>query len=201
MFFKATREFLGPDLKQQLLDYISANQHRLKPSTVGTGRHDTSARLSRLMHDLGPLRHVLESRVLALVPGLIIDLGLTPFEPTDVELEIAVHGDGGFYTRHIDLFTGKTRSEHQTHDRLISMVYYCYNEPKGFSGGALRLFTNHANLESGVVDIEPQQDTIVAFSSWLPHEVRPVACPSGLFHDSRFSVNCWVSRVHSTIQP
>jgi len=197
MFFKATPGFLGPDLRGQLLDYVSANQDRLEASAVGTGRHDTSTRLSRLTRDLGRFKEILEARVLALVPALIVDLGLTPFEPTDVELELAVHGDGGFYTRHIDLFTGKTRHEHQTHDRLISMVYYFYNEPKAFSGGALRLFTDHTNLESGVVDIEPRQDTIVAFSSWLPHEVRPVACPSGLFHDSRFSVNCWVSRAHS----
>lgn len=194
MFFRVTRDFLGADIRSQLLDYAAANQERLEASALGTGRLDPSIRDSRVLDDLGPFAPLLEQRVLALVPGLIKDLGLTPFTPADVELQLAVHGDGGFYRRHIDLFTDKLRQESRGADRLISLVYYFNHEPPGFSGGHLRLYPDHQNPAAGAIDVAPEQDTLVAFSSWMPHEVLPVACPSKQFRDSRFSINCWVRR-------
>ena len=79
--------------------------------------------------------------------------------------------------------------------RVISAVYYFYRLPKSFSGGVLRLHSVAGGGEEGsFVDIEPTNDTLVFFPSWFPHEVLPVACPSGRFEDSRFTINCWFHR-------
>ena len=197
MFCKVTRDFLGRAIQARLLEYAAANEARLEASGLGTGQRDPAIRDSRVLDELGPFAEILEERVLALVPSLIQDLGLTPFTPTDVEVQLAVHGDGGFYRRHIDLFTGKLRRESERLDRLISLVYYFHNEPKGFSGGNLRLYPDHVNPTAAAIDVAPEQDTLVAFSSWMPHEVLPVTCPSKQFRDSRFSINCWVRRAHA----
>jgi Rps23 Pro-64 3,4-dihydroxylase Tpa1-like proline 4-hydroxylase len=59
----------------------------------------------------------------------------------------------------------------------------------------LRIYAFADEKETGAfVDIEPTNDTLVFFPSWFPHEVLPVACPSGRFEDSRFAINCWVRR-------
>ena len=58
---------------------------------------------------------------------------------------------------------------------MVSGVYHFHREPKALSGGGLRLHRFGATLKA-------------------PHEVRPVACPSMAFADSRFSVNCWIYR-------
>ena len=85
-------------------------------------------------------------------------------------------------------------------DRIISAVYYFHCMPKGFSGGDLRLYRLGADpLGEGKepgnhVDIEPVRNSMVAFPSWIMHEVRPVSCPSGDFRDYRFAVNCWDCR-------
>lgn len=42
----------------------------------------------------------------------------------------------------------------------------------------------------------PETDTLVAFPSWLRHEVLPVRVPSGDWADCRFSINCWLLRAN-----
>jgi SM-20-related protein len=85
-------------------------------------------------------------------------------------------------------------------DRILSAVYYFYREPKAFFGGALRLY--RLNLRPSTIsahtndfiDVEPLQNSLVAFPSWTTHEVRPVSCPTGNFSDYRFALNCWFCR-------
>ena len=154
------------------------------------------------MSDLGPFKQLIEQRVLGLVPEFIAQLGLTPFTPTGVELEAAAHGEGAFYRRHIDLFTAAERNEEA--DRLISLVYYFHKDPKSFSGGLLRLYPSPGvagRLDEPATDVTPEQDLAIAFSSWLPHEILPVSCPSGQFSDSRFAINCWVLRARTPAAP
>ena len=43
-------------------------------------------------------------------------------------------------------------------------------------------------------DIEPETDSLVAFPSWLRHEVLPVRIPSAAWADGRFTINCWLHR-------
>ena len=197
MIYQTIRGFLGTDVNSQLLEYVVASESKFQPSKVGTDtvRLDFSVRISNVLDDLDRFHAVVEQRVLALVPDLIDQLGLSPFTPVGVETQIAAHGEGAFFGRHIDLFT-RNGGNKET-DRLISLVYYFYKEPRAFSGGLLRLFplpgvAGRPGEEA--IDVVPEQDAAVAFSSWMPHEVLPVSCPSGRFSESRFAINCWVLR-------
>ena len=84
---------------------------------------------------------------------------------------------------------------------MISAVYYFHVEPKGFTGGELRLYRYGAPAETlgkepgNHVDIAPINNSLVAFPSWALHEVRPVQCPSDEFREYRFAVNCWYCKV------
>jgi len=42
--------------------------------------------------------------------------------------------------------------------------------------------------------IEPAQNRLVVFPSFVRHEVRKISCPSHDFADSRFSINCWLRK-------
>ena len=193
MFHKVIHGFLGAGINAQLLEYAMSCKQSFQQSKVGaTGRYDPAIRESCLLSDLGPFKGIIEQRVLALVPVLIEQLGLSLFTASGVETQIAAHGEGAFYGRHIDLFTGQDR---KNADRLISLVYYFYKEPKAFTGGVLRLYPGIASApDEPTIDILPAQDMAVAFSSWMPHEVMQVSCPSGDFDDFRFAINCWVLR-------
>lgn len=190
---------LDDQTSARLLDYAIANEQHFEDSGVGTVNEiSDEIRKSRKFSDLGEFAQIIQDNVERLVPELISQLKLTPFQATGFELELIAHGDGAFYNRHIDLFTGTNeRGGNAGTDRLISLVYYLNREPKGFQGGALRLYpeVNPALIStSSAVDFVPEHGVAVAFSSWLPHEVLPVSCPSGQFRDCRFAINCWVLR-------
>jgi SM-20-related protein len=192
------RNFLDAETHDALRAWALANEAKFEPTTVGGsnsdggGRHDPKIRVSLAISDFGVIMPVLHRRLMDHVPTLIADLGVTSFTPSDLEIELVASNDGAFYKQHIDTFTGKGRGDA---DRLISAVYYFHTEPKAFSGGALRL---HPMLpmdgSRACVDVEPEQNMLVAFPSWALHEVLPVSCPSKRFPDSRFSINLWVLR-------
>lgn len=197
MLFKAIPNLLGTETSAAVLDYALANEARFETTEVGAGGAVSDIRVSRRLVELGPYKSMIESKVGDWVPHLIQQLKLTPFEATGFETELVAHEDGAFYVRHIDLFTGTATPAEARGDRLISLVCYLYTEPRHFSGGELRLYP-HLNLSNaspqGAIDIVPEHGLGVAFSSWLPHEVLPVSCPSRKFRDARFAINCWVLR-------
>ena len=200
MLYRVIPQALGPQLRDRLLEYAFNNEHRFDKSVLGTSEStDASVRHSLSLPDLGEHRAAIEKRVAAWIPGLLADLGVTPFQSTGFETELLAYGHGAFFQRHIDLYAGAARSATGA-DRLLSIVYYFFREPRGFEGGVLRLHTG-AGLPQGdgerYVDISVEQDMAVAFSSWLPHEVLGVRCPTGEFRDSRFSINCWALRARS----
>jgi SM-20-related protein len=196
MFYKEEQSFLGDGLCQDLLDYVLSQEVNFQPTLVGSGagRIDPTVRVSSQLTELGEFRRLFEQKTIARANDWICELGLTHFEPSSVEIEIVAHGDGAFYKRHIDLFTGEERRL-QGEPRIITVVYYFHREPKAFTGGQLRLFPKMGLKradEEETHDIEPSQDKAVVFSSWVAHEVLKVACPSQRFEDSRFAVNCWI---------
>lgn len=123
--------------------------------------------------------------------------------PEYVELELVADGDGAHFVRHSDIPTGPGRrplggDAKGQQDRLLSGVYYFHREPKAFSGGALRLHRfGGVDVPEDWVDVEPEQNSFVAFPTWAPHEVRPISCPSRDFADSRLAVNAWLCRTLS----
>lgn len=199
MSHRVIQNLLGLDGAADLLAYAIANEESFVPTGVGTENEPVARmRASRRLTDLGPYLALVEQCVWPLVPGLIADLQLTRFRATELEIELVAHENGAFYKRHIDLFTDSARL---AGDRLVSLVIYLNEQPKRFEGGELRLYPqiNPAGMsDQGAIDIVPEHGLAVAFSSWMPHEVRPVACPSGEFRHARFAINCWVLRTHDT---
>lgn len=183
------RDWLGPSGVERLLTYAAEHRERFSPSKVRHGSDgllDPMQRVSLILKDLGSCRPVLEEAVRASLPDILSATRTQPFEPSRVELELAAHGDGAFFLKHIDTYAGQPAL---TSRRVISGVYYFHTLPRPFSGGTLRLFGLGS---SQTIDIEPENDTLVVFPSWFPHEVLPVSCPSRRFEDSRFAVNCWI---------
>ena len=194
--FSVYRGFLNSTAHARLLAWAIENEAKFEVSLVSRRRddtrHDRSMRTSLRVSDFGPMEAWFRQRLLDLVPTLIRDLQVTPFEPSKVEAEMVANNDGAFFKRHIDTFTGDGRP---ASDRMLSAVYYFHAEPKAFAGGVLRLYSLDTKAHEGnFIDVQPEQNMLVAFPSWWVHEVLPVSCPSRRFSDSRFNVNCWVDR-------
>lgn len=179
--------FLGEELIGRLLAYAQARENAFTETKVGNGRIDPEIRVSRVLRDFGELRAEIEHRFRAIVPWAMGELRLLPFELAKCEIELAAHGDGAFYLRHIDTRVHNPDAETQ---RAMTGVLYFHALPKGYGGGQLRLYALDSRGEH-YVDIEPERDQLLLFPAWAPHEVRPISCPSGKFSDSRFAINCW----------
>ncbi|GAA0336138.1 hypothetical protein GCM10009087_53260 [Sphingomonas oligophenolica] len=184
------RAFLPVAEHRAILDWSLAHRACFAPSLVDSAQLRANIR-SSLTARLPEQAWVeaFRRRVLDAVPALASDLGMAPFAPETVQLSLIAYNDGDFYRPHVDTETSPARKS----DRVLSAVYYFHTEPKAYSGGELRLHAfNPASNRSA--DIAPEQNALLAFASFARHEVRPVACPSGRFEDSRFAINCWVRR-------
>ncbi len=189
-------DFLPADALRTLIAWTLAREADFVTTRVGgpDGRVDTAIRASRCLppKTFQPQRALFHDRLAPLVPDLCAALGLQPFAVGRFELGLVCHNDGDYYRRHIDTAVTKL-GQHAT--RAISAVFYFHAEPKGFSGGELRLHPFSASAATTTfTDLAPNQNRLVAFPSWAPHEVMPVRCPSQEFAASRFSVNCWIHR-------
>lgn len=183
---------LSPSDLAELTAFAIAHEPKFEPSRVSSGddgvREDGKYRISRGLpaRDFLPWRGRMKDVITALVPELTVELGLKPFDPVGYEIELVRHNHGDFFLRHIDTATRDDLAGR----RAISILLYFHAEPRGFDGGELRLFS--VARDTVFADIVPSQNRLVAFASWIPHEVLPVSCPSRRFADSRFAINCWV---------
>jgi SM-20-related protein len=186
------RDFLDGATVAGLLDYALSRQSDFAPTRLASKAVDPLFRVSTGLRELDGYRQILKAKILGLVPSLISQLRVTPFDAPKLETELVAHGDGAFYKRHVD--TQTLRRREAIGIRVLSGVYYFHVEPKAFTGGALRLYAIGSNNDENFVDIEPVNNSLLVFPSWAPHEVRPVSCPSKRFIDSRFAINCWLRR-------
>jgi predicted 2-oxoglutarate/Fe(II)-dependent dioxygenase YbiX len=192
------RNFLGADEVARLLSYASEHERAFKPSGVVDAdkgvRVEPSIRVSHRLSPIKELKPMVRDRLDAVFKDVVRALGCGAFERTGLEVEMVAHGDGAFFTQHVDTVTGDSDGRNPNRaSRVVSMVYYFCRTPARFSGGKLRLHSMAASGAPGTyVDIAPENDTAVFFPSWFSHEVLPVVCDSGEFMDSRFAINCWV---------
>jgi Rps23 Pro-64 3,4-dihydroxylase Tpa1-like proline 4-hydroxylase len=185
-------KWLGGEQARSLLAFAIAEQERFTPSTVtadaqSPGQIDVSGRRSRVLRELGPFQARLREKALAIQSELEAAFGMPHVPSVDVEIELVAHGDGDYFQAHIDTFTRVAAATDAA--RRLSLVYYVHRSPRGFTGGQLRL---HSLGAGKALSLEPAHDTLVAFPSFLPHEVEPIVCPDNRFADSRFSVNIWL---------
>ena len=184
-------DFLSAADHAALLRWTLENESRFAASGVGAeGKVDTAIRRSKTLQDLGPLRTVLEQAARTQYKDWIRALRASDFELVDVELQLAAHNDGAHFKRHVDT---QVHAPTGRSVRALSAVYYYFREPRGFSGGDLRMFPFAPRPDEDVfATVSPEQNTLVVFPAWATHEVSTVHCPSRQFTDSRFAVNCWL---------
>lgn len=186
-------DFLSDTLNKEILAHgisKSADFHPSKTNKNGVGIV-TEFRISAVLHDLGPYREIIKDHIRLVVPEMTEKLQMAPFEVGEIEVELAAHGDGALFKAHID-----TSVHHHTEKpRIISAVYYLHSQPKKFEGGNLLLHTMpFGKGDDEPKEIEPENNSLLAFPSFALHEVLPVIAPGVEFKDWRFAVNCWIHR-------
>ena len=188
-----------------ILDWALSNPDLFVPVGINDSKSesgskiDPAKRICAATRDFGPHRSMLRNRLLAALPKLMAQTGMQ-FSVDSLELELAAHGDGAFFTAHTDIPVGANRQplgEEPGQDRFLSAVYYFHAQPKGFTGGDLNLYRFGAHpkgagrVPANKVSIRPVDNSLVAFPSWVEHEVTRVSCPGDRFEDRRFAINCW----------
>jgi SM-20-related protein len=188
--FRASN-WLNGDTASGLLSYAIQNQSRFEAGNVvrqGRAEVDTKYRDAAVLRDLGEFREPLRSAALAVKPQLEQAFGMPPFAVKRVEIELAAHGDGGHFERHIDTLVLVNQAPST---RILTLLLYLNREPKAFSGGALRMY---AIGSEGTRDVEPGHNLLVAFPAVAPHSVERVVCHGSEFADRRFAVNICLHR-------
>jgi SM-20-related protein len=185
--------FLPEPMLERLRAWVLDNEAAFSTSTVNyepTSRAPADWRPAVGVWEW-PLKDEFESRMAALAPDLIRDFRISPAQFSWTALELVARNTGSSLQRHIDTTLG---ADHLTSGpRLVSAVYYFHREPRAFAGGALRLYRFGAGeAAEDYIEIEPRQNSLIAFPSWASHAVTPIDCPSGDFADSRFAVAMWI---------
>lgn len=186
-------DFLPGDLNRALLAHTVVLSDFLAGKVV-TGQNlsvQEGLRKGQLSDDrLEPFLPMLLSQLRRAFADICPAIGLPAFAYTGVEFRLAAHGDGDFFSAHHDVLTGANR-EHSTSDRAITAVYYFHRLPRPFEGGDLHL---HPFGAGPAQVVEPRNNRLVAFPSFLLHEVVPVTVPEPEFANSRFSITFWYTR-------
>ncbi len=189
-------EFLAPQELDQLLRFTLEHETAFTASEVISPSADGGVvnyehRRSRVLMDLAEHQDLMLARIKAALPQVLQTLGMEEFYISGVEFQVTASNDGDFFHFHSDNGSARVASRH------LTFVYFFHREPAQFQGGHLRI--HDARLEDGAYvssgtyqTIVPRQNQIVFFPCELLHEITPVTCPSGLFADSRFTLNGWL---------
>lgn len=185
---------LSDELNAEILAYAVRRQLDFRPSVIYVRgiQKRSDLRISLTLKDMGPYKSIMQESIRKLIPALTEGLKITRFDAGEIDVEFAAYGDGALFKSHID-----TAVHRKTENpRVISAVYYLHSNPKKFEGGNFRLHTisiGKSNEKSK--DFLPDNNSLLAFPSFAPHEVLPVVAPEVDFKDWRFAVNCWIHKV------
>lgn len=189
-------EFLAPQELAELTRFTLEHEEEFQASEVlspsaENGVVNYDHRRSRVLTEIGHHQDLMLERIKAVLPSVLEKLDMKEFNISAVEAQITASGDGDFFHFHSDNGADHVSARH------LTFVYFFHREPRQFEGGALRI--HDAVLEAGQYvsqgsfqAVIPQQNQIVFFPCELMHEVTPVKCPTGLFGDSRFTLNGWL---------
>jgi SM-20-related protein len=185
--------FLSPKEHQELLDYVLDRANRFQSTSTTDDVKDY--RRSMVLYSFPKFANLITQKLQQLLAKdtLFNHLDLVKFQSDTIECQLTSHNDGNFYKIHND------NGSPETATRELTYVYYFNREPKGFSGGNLKIYDEkiennfYVAAESFHI-VEPRNNSIVFFLSRYHHEVLPVSCPSRDFADSRFTINGWIRR-------
>lgn len=189
--YHARPDWLPADMADALLDHAIAHEDRFRPGSImhsGEIMVDETIRQVSVLDHLGPFHAAVTDAALAMKSELSTLFGMSAFTASQVEIEMAAHGDGAHFQQHVDTFVA---AQARPNPRLLTLVLYLHRRPRRFSGGALRL---HAVGGTATRDIAPDHNLLAAFPSIAPHSVQRLTCPGGAFADRRFAVNMWLHR-------
>ncbi|HSS69964.1 MAG TPA: 2OG-Fe(II) oxygenase [Casimicrobiaceae bacterium] len=175
-----------------LMELAFASEHSFIPSRLSDNRSDY--RHSLVMAAPHELWELIGGKIRAVMPEVMPQLRVGKFTVGDVDCQITASIDGSYFKVHTDA------GRNETEKRQLTYVYYFNREPKGFTGGELRIYDDAIrNGKLSATDsfqvIEPRHNSMVFFQAAVMHEVMPVTVPSKAFRDARFTVNGWVDRV------
>lgn len=181
--------FLTSEEHRRLIDFTLQHQADFVPASTAVGVNGQRQHL--VLHSFPEFSELLTTRVREVLPAVLQRLGLPPFNPTQIETQLAAHNDGNGYPLHND------NSSPDTSRRYLTYVYYFNREPKGFEGGELQLY--NSKLENNVYvqadshkRVEARNNSVVFFLARYLREMQPVRCPSKDFADSCFTINGWL---------
>jgi len=174
-----------------LMELAFAAENRFTPARVSDERDDY--RHSLVLAAPDALTQLFVAKITAAMPEVMPQLRLGQFALGAIDCQVTASVDGSYFKAHTDA------GANETYKRQFTYVYYFNHEPKGFTGGELRIYDDMirngklaATLSFHV--IEPRHNSIVFFQAAVMHEVMPVYVPSKQFRDSRFTVNGWIER-------
>jgi Rps23 Pro-64 3,4-dihydroxylase Tpa1-like proline 4-hydroxylase len=182
--------FLPDPVWRSLLQRVLASEVQFQPS--GTHDHRADYRQSLVLNPPPDLVQPVVDGVRHVMPQILPALRVAPITVGNVEAQVTASVDGSFFGVHTDADRDKVPK------RYLTYVYYFNRQPKGFSGGELRVYDDVlrnnklARAETFNV-VEPRHNRIVFFWARTMHEVVRVHVPSRLFGDARFTVNGWVN--------
>ncbi len=191
-------EFLAPRELEDLTRFTVEHEAAFSASEVISPTADSGVinyehRRSSVLMDLAQHQDMMVERIKAVLPQVLHKLGMEEFSIAGVEVQVTASNDGDFFRFHSDNGSDRVAS------RYLTFVYFFHREPRRFDGGELRIRDTRLEGDAYVSEgsyqsIVPQQNQIVFFPCELLHEITPVKCPSGLFADSRFTLNGWLRR-------
>lgn len=130
----------------------------------------------------------LTRRIEEQLPRLTKELDVRPFKASNIGLSFIHSTDGYFGYPHADSVNGQY---------LISVLYYFNKVPKVYQGGELKVHESDDQAEGGYVEnaslqIEPEDNLLVAFPSATFHSVTEMHSNSEDFEDGRFVVTMFI---------
>lgn len=177
---------LAAGLEEDLRRSTIALETRFVDASIGGAREDW--RIGQVVYDPPEPGERLTARVRAAALDVAAALGVALESVADVERQLTVYGDGGFYKVHTD-----SKGPDAARRALSWVHYFAGRLPRGWEGGELWLLDPAAPGAPPTV-VVPDDGLTVFFASSLEHEVRPVRVPSGAFADGRFTINGWIWR-------
>ena len=183
--------FLSASEVAWLTELTFASESRFVPARVSDARADyRQALMLGAPHELWQL---MTGKIRAVMLDVMGQLRMGRFMVGNIDCQITASVDGCYFKQHTDA------GANETIKRQLTYVYYFNREPKGFTGGELRIYDDIIrNGKLAATDsfqlIEPRHNSIVFFQAAVMHEVMPVSMPSKQFRDARFTVNGGVDR-------
>ena len=186
-------DFLTDAELKRVMEVTLWAEPRFKPSPLSSYRADPDHRQSLMIAAPYKVSELMLGKIRAIMPEVMEQLRIGAFTVGKIDCQITANVDGSYFKAHTDA----------GHDgpikRVLTYVYYFNRDPKGFTGGELRIYDDELRNGKFVATesfqiVEPRNNSIVFFNAALMHEIMPVVVPSKQFSDARFTVNGWVER-------